>query len=1049
MEFAASVGERVVALAPSGIGWEQFSAELDAGDVSSVVKARAAVQYARAGVRPPVSYWRAIARRLADASARASGPWITEFGQFALEAGVARSTVRRILESRVPTVRHLDSWTAVDRLLPYLHNRVLCEVLAGRIPEADRLRPADLVRPGAADSDSQVRTYDQLAPDLVGLLTVAVCRSLARSESEAVAAAEQGLQTVQQLVERLRSGAAHRFPDRGPSRRALLRHSLLVVGDALATLEQQNGSVPTIVQTHLHALVDALPQIVPDAVPSLLLDLAGRLRMRRCAEEVSDALIRQAAAAAEGADWPPSERRDVLLRAARIALDGGSADGQAMSADLFGRAVVVASSLDVDVASRLRCLLQLSAPQDEQDQDVDLARRLLSAVEAATSKVDDGEAQLPHTLALRVATALAPTVGLPASLRWADEERLSLDSALAAAAPAAARAGPLDLDQAVTLLGLRQPELFSVRLLRTTVEANTGADARAVILRRLPSWAAQATTNAGGAGTANEAAALRGWIDEQGLGTDQLRRELLAFEQSRAVGATASQPAATRNWESPQKTVDIDAVLAAASQPLAQEHLALLRSAYVSSEVLARYLRRLAQREQGGRVSTLTFLAALTDYGEGCPPRVAAGVIAELLEQWRTSPGVIGWTRRALPDWTARHLPDLFEHLYEPGEYPRLTLQLPSRDPVVRERTWTELARQLDQFSPEELFAAAVDLGRVDIGSTGRRIAVRWALNQNQNAPPLETAASAAPSGPLFARVLLAGLGHEDVRRRWLAARALREHLLLTRDVPFAAQLLTSALAAPGGVLDDCQLPGTMPRPLTSLQWLLTALSQVNLQDPRLLSPMTDTLRAIACDTDLPHASIRELARRALPHPTAGAPGDTGELELTNRPRRSTVGERGWDRDRDRDTGSARFHFSAMDTLPYWFAPLARVFHGVTTTEIVRRCDAWISDRWRRTWDEDCKFDPRALRRSENYMLTSNDHGSLPTIETAESYLEYHAMMLVAGELADTGEVERPTYSDSGDPWLEWLDLYLPTHPWIGDERRPLPAAAVALVVRL
>lgn len=1046
LSFAASVGEHIVALAPAALGWAQFAAELHAGRVSSVVKAQAAVHYARAGVLAPVGYWRVIARRLAVASARASGPWISEFCQFALEAGVARSTVRRILERRVPSMRYLDSWTAVDRLLPYLHNRVMCEVLAGRTPDVGKLRPADLGKSAAAHSDGQARIYDQLAPNLIELLTVDVSRSLARADSDVVTAAEQALETVHKLCERLQSGATHRFPDRGPSQRGLLRQSLLVVGDALAMFEKHTGSIPTTAMTQLLALVDALPQSAPDMLPSLLLDLAERLRVRRCAAELSDPLIRQAAAVTEAAEWPPSERRDVLLRAARVALVGGYPDGEVMSADLFGRAVVVASSLDVDVAARLRCLLQLVVPQDEHDQDVDLARHLLHAVEAATSKVDDPDAQLPHTLALRVTTALAPTVGLPASLRWADEDRLSLDSALAAAVAAAARLGPLDLDQAVTLLGLRQPELFSVLLLRSTVDAAKGrADSRAVILRRLPSWAAQATTNAGGAGSAIEAAALRGWIDEQGIGANQLGGELLAFEQSRAAGTTTSRSAVTSSWESPRRSVDFDALIAAASQPQAQEHLAMLRSTYASEPVLASYLLSLARREQGGRVSTLTFLATLAEAGPACPARVIARVIAQLVEEWSTSPGVISWTRRALPDWTARHLPDLFDHVYEPGEYPRLALQLPSRDSVVRERTWTELARQLDQFSPEQLFAAAVDLGSADINGVGRRIAVRWALDRAETDPPPALAASAVPSGQLFTRILLAAFGHEDARRRWLAARALREHLLLTRDVPLAERLLTSALAAPAEVLDDCQLSGTLPRPLTALQWLLTALSQVNAQDPRLLSPMADTLAAIACDTDLPHAAIRELARRAVPYPTAGPTSRTGELALANRPRRSTVHEQDWGRDDDRDTGSARFHFSAMDTLPYWFAPLARVFYGITTSEIVRRCDVWITDRWRRSWDDDCKFDPRALRRRNDYMLTSNDHGSLPTIETAESYLEYHAMMLVAGALTDTGEVERPAYSDSRSPWVEWLDGYLPTQPWIGDERRPMPAAAVAL----
>lgn len=1038
-QFVREVTRRLLALAPGVVAWPAFAAELEASRASTVVQAQAAVAFAGAGHSVPAAYWRRLGRRLVDTSALAHETWTLDFCLFALDAGVSRTTIRRILDVRAPTVRHLDRYTAAEALLPYLRHQVMRALIKGREPTADTLRPPRLVKGADNWSENESRLYDGVAPGLIALTAVTVRRAL-DGHDDKTAATHAALNVVERVLAGFRRDPHRRFPEPAFGMRPVARYALWTAVDALPAYPR--GAAPpggSAAEDRLRTLLDELPEIDVDAAPGLLIDAAARMRSRRTAYGLADDMLRKAADAAEAASWPPTDRRDHLLRAARVAVDDATPDTRALSRDLFERAVVIASSLEVDIPARLRCLLRLSTPDSPSERDPQLAARLLKAVEAATSKVEAPAEQLPYALAVGVAAALAPEVGLPAALRWADEDRVGFDEAIVGAVPVALTEGAIDLDQAYTLLALGQPERFSVHLMRATAGRVSGTPAqRRTVTSRLPLWANHVTIDVGSPAAARE---LHTWMKEDQLKSPAAAAELEAFERARPAGHVEDSSGTSRTWTSPRSVVDVDSVVADASRQDVLEHLRLLRSAYDRDESLHRYLLALGHREEGGRVATLAFVLGLADAPYGCDPETIARVVHDLTREWHTSPSVASWARQSLPGWTARHLTNLFGWVYEPGQYPQQTLLLPCDVDVVRERVWTELARQLDELQSDQLFAAAVSLGRTDLPGEARRTAVTWALDRAQpDAPPAPAPPTAyPPSGTLFSQTLLAVLGHEDARRRWLAAHALRDHLLLTRDTDLPKLLLRLARHAPHDILDAFQLPGALPRPLTALQWLLSALSTAAAQEPALLAPLAADLADIASSTHLPHAAIRELARRTL---TRAAPSP--ELAFVNRPKRSTV-EENHRFGNDRDDGNSRFHFSSMDTMPYWYSPLANLFRDVSTTNVAERADAWITDTWARTWDDDCKFDPRVTRRRDAYRLTSNDHGALPVIETAQTYLEYHAMMLVAGGLADIAELERPAYSDNGDPWLEWVNGYLPVEPWKADERVPVPAAPLAI----
>jgi len=287
-------------------------------------------------------------------------------------------------------------------------------------------------------------------------------------------------------------------------------------------------------------------------------------------------------------------------------------------------------------------------------------------------------------------------------------------------------------------------------------------------------------------------------------------------------------------------------------------------------------------------------------------------------------------------------------------------------------------------------------------------------------------------------------LGHPDKRVRWRAAHAARG--MLTGSLrarlaeAFIAQLDTTSV----GPFRACDLDFFW---LSARMWALLVLARVADEAPDLLRGHADRLASVALDRNLPHAASREFARRAalrlvVRHPDALPASTVEALRFANRPRacraRREPGSNHTADAGDRDI--TRFHFDTLDTTRYWYEPLARVF-GISADEITRRADTWVTDRWGRTHQE-CYHDPRVLHHEHDYHLVRNDHGSRPIIETLRTYLEYHAMLVVAGELIDEGApVLVEPYDDAADPWDDWLRRDLDADPscWLADRRSPTP----------
>jgi hypothetical protein len=129
-----------------------------------------------------------------------------------------------------------------------------------------------------------------------------------------------------------------------------------------------------------------------------------------------------------------------------------------------------------------------------------------------------------------------------------------------------------------------------------------------------------------------------------------------------------------------------------------------------------------------------------------------------------------------------------------------------------------------------------------------------------------------------------------------------------------------------------------------------------------------------------------------------------------------------------------------MDTMPYWYSPLGRVF-AVDASEIASLAEAWIVERLNFTEDGVQQYQRETADRYE-YQDTGHRHGGAPRVERLRLYLEYHAMLLTAGQLiAEERPISIDQYEDADDPWETWLGEHLDTSPdfWLADRRSPVP----------
>jgi hypothetical protein len=1025
----------------------------------SWVAAACAAAYADSGEPVPARWVSQIAARL-DLQpvhpTRRAPSWGLEFCELALTSGVSRHRVRRLLTRLVPPLSGpARALVSAESLRRPLAAAVLAAVLDGQEPAAESLMPEDVQDSGAHDkalTGEQARLWTEAVRRLLPVLT-ARARCLTASARQGAAAAAAAVAAVSEGLHDLMEESSRRFYHPGPLQGAWLRAAM----DALiAATQVSGGSDPSPAEEMLATLADVAAQALGQEVPEYWVDRADRLLTCGVAREFALGLLGRAADETERVPRPAVERRDILLAAARAAQSE-----KPLAADLFGRAVHAATGIDTHVSTRLRAILEISSHikrTETEESRRQMANRLLAALQDAASYVPEGE-HLPHRLALITAAELDPRYGLAAAFRWGDEERFPLHSALSAVLPVVGARRVIPPADLIWLLRLFDPyaDLVPVAqslLCMMTADGPVGRQRATCSLDALAEWAVR---DIAWGRQAKSARRLSAAARKCGLGATASVRKLVAFADTWDSLIPPQESQLPELQHSGAAETEIDELIRRASTQTAEVDLMRIRQQTYRDKDTVSYLIALA-RSVGTRADGLDALLSLADGGiQGVGPEHIAAAIRGLLDGWRDTL-VRAWARSRLPTWVTRHLPDLMTWATGRDGQPESALQLPDDPEHLISAVVAGTAASLAGMSAADLYTIAVTVCQASDGGSLAEV-VEWALDRGTDAASTGTRNHQIPhplphqTHELLAAALWPLLEHADTWVRWRAAHTVR--LLLTHG---PGPLLASSLwhLATGSTDSDpsnsFRSAALEPLTLTGLQWLLLALDRTAHDAPDTLTPIAADIASCATSSQLPHAAVRELARRtaltvaaALPETLPG--GTIARLAFANTPDRCSI-QRGHGRDRnEREAGDSRFSFNQMDTIPYWYAPLARVFDSITTADVAQRADEWITDRWGRT-DEDTWNDLRAANNEHRWELTSNTQGQLPAIDTLETYLEFHAMQLAAGQLADSGTpMLIESFNDAPDPWQEWLARYLPQSRsrWRADLRQPAPLRPLTL----
>ena len=232
--------------------------------------------------------------------------------------------------------------------------------------------------------------------------------------------------------------------------------------------------------------------------------------------------------------------------------------------------------------------------------------------------------------------------------------------------------------------------------------------------------------------------------------------------------------------------------------------------------------------------------------------------------------------------------------------------------------------------------------------------------------------------------------------------------------------------------------------------WFVIAWDRVASEVPLVGALAGQRLLAIARDEDFPHLLVRSFARECcLKLFAAGQlPLDASAIEelegvgqsrLTSQPapKGRPRGRRGHVSDEGR-----RFQFDPMDSIPYWYDPMLSAFADVSQEQLLATAEGWIIDRWGYPGDIRAYDTERRRHRfaDRDWSLTSNRHGSNPTLERLNTHLEWHGLWCAAGELLRSEALIAEEHFD-WDALPQRIAREMLTEPpiWSADLREPVP----------
>jgi hypothetical protein len=782
-------------------------------------------------------------------------------------------------------------------------------------------------------------------------------------------------------------------------------------------------------------------------------ELVARLSLR---EEVHSDLIADLGATAAktrtmriGAD----EKAKALVGLARYLLPLSPADANAV----FNDAVEAASELDHEAMAQIRLFDRLVRRGEGKFSHPRETAREISEILADAAIRLDGYENFPWQAGMSGLARLDCALALANAARWDDETVATLTETLPPLLKTGLETGTITPGQAAALdLFLHYDNGVTEAALTASVRDAVGNP------EQLAEEAAYDVLVRRGQ---RAAAPLVGFIKEKNLG-ERWATALLNQESF-----LSTQPPSPSERGHPRRGSGVDrdaspdpiagftwtesALIEASSFRDAVKHLKELARAsetYIPTiEILRRARAAVAPRH---RVAHLTVLGAC----EGVTiTNDAVQALLDAIDHWGDSPAVKTWCRTNLPSVIETRLPEFARYLHHGEETLPKALRLTGlTGSEVRELVLRGIEKHVDSFGADSIFALIGLIGE-ELDPTDAAELTQWYATRLASRVGEEDRDQVAPEESLpkgaseaVARFIFAYLGDFDLRMRWRAAHAVRRLARLDDQPPLLA------LISEYGRKDESTFRGRgLPFYwLAARLWFVIAWDRVSLEKPQLGGSAGELLLRVALDDDFPHPLVRGFAKTACEKLlAAGVVSLTTEqvaalraVNETPLPRQKSTGQVA--RHLPESDEGRRFKFDWMDTLPYWYRPMLSSFANVDGERFLREVERWIVDVWGYSGDVR-DFDKERRRgrfEDRNWTLSSNRHGTNPTLERLNNHLEWHGMWCAAGELLKT----EPLIGRDDDEWDSWDNLearirreMLSEPPlWAADLRVPTPLNA-------
>lgn len=740
---------------------------------------------------------------------------------------------------------------------------------------------------------------------------------------------------------------------------------------------------------------------------------------------------------------PVVDRRDLFLRAAQIALPLDEGYGR----DLYLQALQIASELDdegtVLLSAQARLVSSTAASFDRAEARA-LAVRLPESLDALAPRVSEPD-RLPFIKTILATLALSPERGLQAWARWIDSEMITANEPSSGSVSILLNHGfepeevlaILRATNGLTLSGItaaldklpygaRKSQSF--RRLTDTVLREEPLKVRGTLARGLVEWADKNRFADEACDRLKQVVNFTEVLDTNRW-SGRVRRSAAEFESDEEINAEI---------ESAVKAAQ-NLVIAGEFDKISKYWSKAIRASHRNG---ARdFVERVAEDVRpSDRVRFLQSLIsdAASEQLERYSSNAAIGAIRAQIGQWRDSGDVRRAEAAIGQKVIAGYLPGLmgYDFSLRPALRNALAMLPPESGAnaiIAAVPLHIPDLTARDLYGTFEILAEMLPLEdryAVLSQSLARRERSTRKGGELPNHDPTEE-----PSNELaLARFFWALFASTNRKERWRALHAAHGVLV---DLPNSrAKSLFSCIIEQldDSNGDELRQSGRFYLWHSARVVALQLVLRLTYSAPEVVAPHAKRLAEIALDRELPHVVARELARRTVLHlveiGVSSLPLElSDEVFKTNQPNACLLGEnnrecRGaYHSSYNEEDESDTFGFDTLDIVPYWFEGLEERF-AVESGTVLERAKVWVIDRWgfsENTWKG-------KEGKSSDYTKSYARKGDIPEVETVRNYIQWHAMMCVAGELIDEGvEVVTAKYAEEGeDSWSTWLGKHLP-----------------------